>query len=276
MLARVASASEQSLLAASRLLAVPRSVLAAALCTRTLNVSGTSIECGRSSAQARASTDGLAKRIYGLLFAWLVTRINGRIAAEAGLEGAECAAPSGARASRADASGVPPLAAVAPSPTGLVRLSKTLVRTLSGGRRSRSKRALALAGSPITPMAPATDPVAPHPRPPTAPVSTPDASPPEARGAECSAPEGEEGEAGGAARHETTLSLLDLFGFESFEVNSFEQVWNRPPSSAPPPQPHPPHTHKHTHTHLSHFSPCHCATPPDSLRSAPAALHQLR
>lgn len=70
-------ASQSALDAAARLLGVPSSSLALALTSRTLKeVGGNELRVDLIPAQARESRDALAKKIYALLFDWLVSRIN--------------------------------------------------------------------------------------------------------------------------------------------------------------------------------------------------------
>ena len=78
--ARIAANSEDRLRMVATLLGVGSSNLSDALCKRVLLVHGQSLECGRSGSQARASCDALTKRLYAMLFGWIVEQVNGCIA----------------------------------------------------------------------------------------------------------------------------------------------------------------------------------------------------
>ena len=78
--ATIATQSEQRLLAAAALLGVPADRLAAAVCTRSLRVSGSKLECGRNTSQARASCEALTKQLYSMLFEWVIQHVNSCIA----------------------------------------------------------------------------------------------------------------------------------------------------------------------------------------------------
>lgn len=75
-IAHVSHHSEGRLHAAASLLGVPLEALAHAVCTRVLVVHGQSLDCGRSGAQARASCDALTKRLYAMLFTWVVEQVR--------------------------------------------------------------------------------------------------------------------------------------------------------------------------------------------------------
>jgi myosin-5 len=218
--AAVAPGSERALADASRLLRVGEAELRAALCCRTLVTVEGDMTIPNSAEQAREARDAFAKALYNSLFRRVVGAINaglGGSAAERAAVAAERAAaamatPRGAFATPRRAS-----AASARSP-GASREGAPRESALAASFRASASWSSAAAGGGATPRTPAASadaelgsPAAPAAPAATTPLAT--ASPATAETA-----------ATRESPEVQLISVLDIFGFEYAERNSFEQL----------------------------------------------------